>query len=173
MWIFQKITDAAGAALGYLEMIGLKYPVKEYRAQVSEGLWRGSRLDRDDMAELKALGIKLIVNLCAENDADEKPAEIFGIKALHIKIIDNEPPKFPQVMEFLTAVNKPENQPAYVHCEAGKGRTGVMVACYRIAVQGWGADAAVEEAKRMGMAMPDQEQFIRVFRARWDLATKP
>ena len=163
MWIFDKIVDGAGAALGYLEMLGLKYPVKEYRSQVSDGLWRGSRLDADDVLELKALGISLVVNLCAENDADAH----CGIQTLHIRIIDNEPPKLRQVVEFLSAVARPENQPAYVHCEAGKGRTGVMVACYRVSAQGWSADDAIKEAEKMGMAMPDQEEFIREFAAKW------
>lgn len=39
--------------------------------------------------------------------------------------------------KFLDFANDPAHQPTYVHCEAGKGRTGCAVACYRMAIQGW------------------------------------
>jgi protein tyrosine/serine phosphatase len=48
----------------------------------------------------------------------------------------------------------------YAHCEQGKGRTGCMVAVYRVKVQGWTPEVALAEAKRHGMAMPCQEEFI-------------
>lgn len=172
-YLRDKIINIAGAAIGYLEMIGFKYPVKTYRYKVSEGLWRGSRLDSKAIADLKAQNFKLIVNLCAENDNDHKPASIYGIKALHIPIIDNRVPKEYQVLEFLNAVGNPMNQPAYVHCEAGKGRTGVMVACYRIVAQNWTVEAALEEAKTFGMGMPSQEDFIKHFAHDWKAGIIP
>lgn len=159
--------NAAGVAVGYLEMIGFKYPVRKYREQVSDSLWRGSRLDTAAVGELKEAGFSLIVNLCAENDNDNKPATYWKIKALHIPIMDNQPPKTAQVVEFLKAVGDPMNQPAYVHCEAGKGRTGVMVACYRIVAQNWDVETAIKEADGFGMAMPNQEDFIRKFTEDW------
>ena len=67
-------------------------------------------------------------------------------------------------MRHLFATN-PANEPCYFHCEAGQGRTGVMAAAYRIAVEGWSGDAALAEAKQFGMKMPDQQQFIQQFAA--------
>lgn len=155
------IIDTAGAAVGYLEMIGLKYPVKKYSEEVSPNLWRGSRVGPDEIKALKDKGFKLIVNLCKENDNDTKPGQQFGIGTLHIPIYDNQAPTLAQMVAFLHAVNQSENQPAYVHCEAGRGRTGVAVACYRIALQKWAVDKAVEEAKAKGMAIQEQEEFLR------------
>lgn len=151
----------AGAAVGYLEMIGFKYPVKKYSEEVSPNLWRGSRVSPDEIKALKAKGFNLIVNLCKENDNDTEPGLACGINTLHIPIYDNQAPTVAQMVAFLHAVNMPQNQPAFVHCEAGRGRTGVAVACYRIAVEKWSVDRAVEEAKTKGMAVEEQEEFLR------------
>ncbi len=163
----QAVHDGAmnvgGEAIGLAEMLGLKYPVKAYEAQVSGQLYRGSRLDAAGMASLAKQGIKGVVNLCAENDADTQLAQQAGLQPHHIPIIDNTVPKLSQVADFLAFVQS--SAPVYVHCEAGQGRTGTMVACYRIAVQGWTAEAAIEEAKGFGMKMPDQMAFIRRFAA--------
>ena len=163
-FIKNTLINAAGALIGYAEMIGLKYPVKHYKYQVSDVLWRGSRLTNTIEYNMLAMsGIKSIINLCAENDMDSKPAKTAGLKTIHIKIMDNQPPKEYQMIEFLNFVLDQKNQPAYVHCEAGKGRTGVAVACYRMAAQCWLARDAIKEAKEFGMAMPDQEEFLLKF----------
>lgn len=161
------IINLLGVMVGYAEMLGLKYPVKKYRFQVSDALWRGSRLNAAAIADLRQEGFRLIVNLCAENNADSKPGKYYGIKTLHIPIIDNTPPKMDQVMAFLNAVRDSSNIPTYIHCEAGIGRTGTMCACYRIAIQGWTAADAIAEAKQFGLAMPSQEEFIERFSKEW------
>ena len=51
----------------------------------------------------------------------------------------------------------------YLHCEAGIGRTGVMTACYRMAVMGWSPQDAQLEAVNFGCAAPDQLGFIQKF----------
>lgn len=169
---FEHVKDTflnvGGALLGYAELLGLKYPVKAYQQKVSDGLTRGSRVDAKGVEQLKAQGFKAIVNLCAEQKDDEAPAKQNGMSYLQLKIIDNTPPTEAQMKQFLDFVTAPENQPAYVHCEAGVGRTGVAVACYRMAAEGWSPDRAIAEAKKMGMAMPSQEAFLRKFGA--DLA---
>jgi protein-tyrosine phosphatase len=152
--------NVGGAAIGYAEMAGLKYPVKQYSMQLSPGLTRGSRLDEAGMEKLKAQGFKSTVNLCAENNTDAGLAAKNGMSSLHLPIIDNTVPSEATVKQFLDFATNPKNQPCYVHCEAGVGRTGVMSAAYRMAVQGWTPGQALAEAKNMGCAMPDQQQFI-------------
>lgn len=158
--------NAGGAAIGYAELLGLRYPVKSYQSKVSSQLTRGSRVDGQGVLALKQQGFKGIVNLCAEQHDDEGAAKAAGMGYLNLKIIDNTVPSEDQMKQFLDFVGK--NQPTYVHCEAGVGRTGVAVACYQMAYQGVSPEKALAEAKAKGCAMPDQQQFILKFGA--DLA---
>ncbi|MBX5482114.1 MAG: dual specificity protein phosphatase family protein [Myxococcaceae bacterium] len=158
-----EFENAGGRLIGEIEKLGIRFPVEHYKAQVSPGLWRGSRLDDRGWAELKAMGIKATVDLRAEESGEPEVAAKYGIRTLRIPITDNTAPTTGQVKTFLDFVTRPENQPAYVHCEAGVGRTGVMVAAYRMAVQGWSADEAIAEAKQLGLSMPSQKDFLRRF----------
>jgi hypothetical protein len=51
------------------------------------------------------------------------------------------------VAHFLAVVDD-QPKPVYVHCRSGQNRTGVMVAAYRVIVEGTSADAAIEEMGR-------------------------
>ena len=158
--------DIGGGAVGLAEKAipFFKYSVKPYEAQVSEQLYRGSRVDPNGMANLKKQGITGIVNLCAENDMDSATAAQLGMNAKHIPLIDNTAPSMTDVQTFLSFVSG-NGGPVYVHCEAGQGRTGTMCASYRMAVQGWSADQAVAEAKKFGMKMPCQIHFLEAYGA--------
>ncbi len=155
-----SLFNLAGASVGYLGMVGLKYRVKPYHLQVSPDLWRGSRLNDARILDLQKRGIRSIVCLTAEKTQTEALTRKHGMGFLPIPIIDNTAPTFEQMEAFLEFVTSAENKPCYVHCQAGKGRTGVAVACYRMAVEGWPPEAALAEALRFGMAIPDQQAFV-------------
>lgn len=161
--MFQWLLDVGGELVGYAEMLGFKYPVKAYQAPVSDMLWRGSRVDADGLKDLSNRGFKLVVNLCAEMYDNADVAKECGLKTFHIAIMDNQPPTDKQMVDFVNVVSLPENQPAYVHCEAGIGRTSVAVACYRIAIQHWKPEDALVEAKKYGLRLMPQENFIMDF----------
>lgn len=158
-----SFVDVGGGLIGLAGILGMTYPVTAYQAQVSPALSRGSRLGAGGLDALAAQGFRGVVNLCAENDADSGNAARLGMSSLRLAIIDNTPPTQAQMKQFLDFVSDPAHQPAYVHCQAGKGRTGVAVACYRMAVDGWTAEKALAEAKKFGLGIPEQEDFILQF----------
>lgn len=158
-----ELYDAGGQAIGYLEIAGLKYPVKHYRAPVDQRLHRGARLDEGDMEQLAAAGFRGIVNLCLENDDDAQPAARVGITALRIPVLDNGHPTLEQAQQFLDFVRG--HSLSYVHCEQGKGRTGTMCAVYRMVELRWDCEEAIGEARRFGLGMPNQVEFLRAIPA--------
>ncbi len=44
----------------------------------------------------------------------------------------------------------PKNQPGFFHCARGKDRTGTFAALWRIEVDGWTPDEAIEEMQAFG-----------------------
>jgi len=116
--------------------------------QVSEDLYRGAQPEDEGFAELKAIGVKTVVNLRTfHSDRDE--CEDAGLKYFHITVQAWEE-EDDEVAEFLKVVQDPENQPVFVHCLHGADRTGVMSAVYRIVVQGWSKDEAIREMTEGG-----------------------
>ena len=117
-------------------------------AQVDAGLYRGAQPTAAGMEVLASLGVKTIVNLrTLHSDLDELEGKGFR----HARIPCNAwHPEEEDVVRFLAIAADPANRPVFVHCEHGADRTGMMVAAYRVAAQGWSAEAAAAELPRFG-----------------------
>jgi protein-tyrosine phosphatase len=145
------------------------YPVTPYTYQVSELVSRGQRPDARKLADLAVRQrYRATINLCAEVTGGDGPviaeAGLAGVlRTRHIPITDMEPPTVAQVTEILDLLSGPGAELTYLHCEAGKGRTGVAIACYRMAVMGWSTADALSEAVNFGCCIPRQQAFIREF----------
>jgi len=111
--------------------------------KVSSQLYRGAQPTAEGMRQLKRHGIKTIVNLrSAHSDRD-----VIGESALHYEHIEMKPwvTDDDEVVWFLKVVTDANRTPAFVHCRRGADRTGAMCAIYRIFVQGWTREQAVQE----------------------------
>jgi protein tyrosine phosphatase (PTP) superfamily phosphohydrolase (DUF442 family) len=144
------------------------YPVTPYTYQLTATAARGQRPDAKKLADLAARGFRGTVNLCAEMDEGDDPAiasaGLTGVlRTRHVPVTDMEPPTTAQVTVILDYLSGPEAGLTYVHCEAGKARTGVVIACYRMAVLGWSAADALTEAVNFGCSVPGQQAFILEF----------
>ena len=111
--------------------------------KISDDLYRGEQPNEEGMRQLEKSGIKTVINLRAfHSDRDElKDANISSehvfVKPWH--------PEDEDVTQFLKIVTDKSRTPVFVHCKYGADRTGTMCAIYRIAVQGWSKDEAIEE----------------------------
>ncbi len=116
--------------------------------QVTTNLYRGAQPTAAGMAQLKALGIKTVINLRAfHSDQDEVAGT--GLKSVRL---ETKPwhAESEDVVAFLKAAPAPTNLPVFVHCQRGADRTGTMCAMYRLVVCGWTKPAAMAELKNGG-----------------------
>jgi protein tyrosine/serine phosphatase len=137
--------DDAGSSVSTLPSIRI-----DNFSRVDAHLYRGAQPQGRDFADLKALGIKTIVNLTSD-DADPSEqalAEAAGLIYVSIPMTTRTVPTAAQLTQFLSLVNDPTGQPVYVHCVGGRHRTGVMTAIYRMTHDGWSGDRAFKEMKR-------------------------
>jgi uncharacterized protein (TIGR01244 family) len=114
---------------------------------------------------LKADGFRSIINLRvasergANVDENRARAEALGLTYVHIPVdMSNLDPS--SIDRFLEAVQRPENQPVFLHCGSAS-RVGAMMIAKRVLLDGWDIDAAVEEARRIGMRGDALEKFAR------------
>lgn len=188
---FDAFKDWGGQSIGRIERAGVFFATAHYSKEVIPGvLTRGSRVDfltpadalltsaanraavPRSIAELDARGFRSVVDLRLEGRGDQVPAGS-TINIHRIKILDNSAPSDAQVMEFLAFIKRPENQPCYVHCEAGVGRTGIISVCAMLDLginpsptpHRYTAREAIAEAEKSGKMLPNQIAFIKTFAA--------
>jgi protein tyrosine/serine phosphatase len=66
---------------------------------------------------------------------------------INLRLDDKRPPTMEESNLFLSLVNDQSNWPVFVHCRGGKHRTGVLIAVYRMEMDGWNVKQAYDEMK--------------------------
>src|SRR5438105_788442 len=139
--------------------------------RVNDSLYRGAQPHPEGMKLLKSLGITTIVDLRGEDpnrrELERQQAESVGLHFLSIPVNGWNPPTNEQVAQFL-ALFRNRKEKIFVHCRFGDDRTGVFVASYRMAYEGWPAQQAINEMYFFGFNgfwHPSMKAFIRDFPA--------
>ena len=94
---------------------------------------------------LRRQGIKSVVNFRAEEDTDYTGLDFERV--LWLPFTSHKPPTDDDAEEFLAFVRDRRNWPVHIHCKNGRGRTGVMAALVRYAIDGWPLERALAEAR--------------------------
>lgn len=164
-------TSVAPAASGTLTAAAQRLSVSGIHnaGKVTDSLYRGAQPAQKGFAELKKLGVTTIVNLRTGwqgSTAERKEVETLEMRYVNIPVGGWSPPSNAQVAQFLFLLKNAGGQKIFVHCLYGDDRTGVMIATYRIAVEHWTADQAVQEMRSFGFHYhwhPKMEAYVRSF----------
>lgn len=124
---------------------------------VDDKVWRGSHPKDTTFEDLARRGVTTIVDLRAEHWVDEDDARLrkLGITRFNIPLRDGQVPTQAQVDQFLSIIEHAPGK-VYVHCMAGVGRTGAMVAAYLVA--SGQEDAAGALRRNLSVGPPSLEQ---------------
>jgi atypical dual specificity phosphatase len=122
----------------------------------------------DDLPTLYRAGIRGVVSLL-NLPSDESIYRDAGISFLCLPVSEGSAPTFEQAAEFLRFVseNRNRNQAVAVHCEAGLGRTGTMLALYLISTGKTAAEAirSVRAVEHSAVETERQIQFLEQYAA--------
>ncbi|HXQ70633.1 MAG TPA: hypothetical protein VN844_09110 [Pyrinomonadaceae bacterium] len=114
--------------------------------KVNDNYFRGSQPTKSQVAALKAMGVKTIIDLRKDYVPEARQwATEQGLNYFNLPLLPGRRATKEQTEYFLRLVNDPANAPVYVHCKGGRHRTGAMTAVYRITHDGWTAEQAFEE----------------------------
>lgn len=124
-----------------------KTSIKNF-GQMDDHFYRGAQPKEEDYKDLKAIGVRTVIDLRDDPAAYEKrDVEALGMQYVNIPMSDKEYPKEEQIAAFLKLVDDPATGTFYLHCAGGRHRTGVMGAVYRFTHSHWNYDQVYKEMK--------------------------
>ncbi|WP_341961184.1 dual specificity protein phosphatase family protein [Pseudomonas sp. RC10] len=121
--------------------------------QMTPTLYRSRQPDAAAQPLLKQLGVATVVDFIKESDSkwlsDPSVAQVqIPLQTVHVDDAD--------IIQSLRAIQTAQEKgPVLMHCKHGLDRTGLVAAMYRIVVQGWTKQAALDEMEHGGFEDED------------------
>ncbi len=130
---------------------------------MSPTLYRSALPNAQNVALLQRLQVKTVVSFIKDDDRawlGQAPVRVLSLPTHADRVDDAE------VLSVLRQLQAAEREgPVLMHCKHGNNRTGLFAAMYRIVVQGWDKQAALEEMQHGGFGdeddMRDASAYVR------------
>jgi protein tyrosine phosphatase (PTP) superfamily phosphohydrolase (DUF442 family) len=118
--------------------------------EVNSTLYRGAQPTQAGFEKLARMGIRIVVD-ARERGVEGERKQVTRLGMRHVAI----PwycfhPEDADIARFLTLIRENRGKKVFVHCQTGDDRTGMMIAAYRMAEQGWTAQEAMREMEAFG-----------------------
>jgi tyrosine-protein phosphatase SIW14 len=119
--------------------------------EVTDQLYRGGQPTDEGLRLLAERGVGVVIDLRGGGEHEREQVTKLGMQYLSIPWHCYSP-QDRQFAEFLRVLREHPNQKVFVHCRLGVDRTGMMIASYRMAEQGWSASEAAHEMAAFGFS---------------------
>jgi tyrosine-protein phosphatase SIW14 len=114
-------------------------------------LYRGGQPSKEGFRTLAKMGINIVVDLRGSRDSERKIVTHLGMQYVPMPWQCSFP-KDKTFAQFLTLLRQNPGKKVFVHCRVGDDRTGMMIASYRMAREGWSAEKAEKEMEKFGFS---------------------
>jgi hypothetical protein len=120
-------------------------------AQVTPTLYRGAQPTEEGFRNLAEMGVKIVVDQTGSRKREQEQVTKLGMQ--YVAIPWHCPlPEDTVFARFLTLLRGNPDTKVFVHCLTGQDRTGMQIAAYRMAEQGWSAEEARQEMEAFGFS---------------------
>jgi atypical dual specificity phosphatase len=121
---------------------------------------------QEQLAWLRAQGVDILITL-TEDPLPRTWVDSAGLMGVHVPVPDMDIPSVEQIEKVLSVIDKAKasGMGVAVHCLAGKGRTGTVLAAYFVH-QGLSAKEAIRRVRELrpgSIEVSEQEEAIRAF----------
>jgi len=119
----------------------------------------GYPASRSQLEWLRDQGIRAILTL-TENSLPGQWLDGLALEVLHVPMKDHQAPDAASLDEAATFIRDKvkDGKTTLVHCLAGEGRTGCVLAAYLIKERGIAADEAIRTLRRIKPSFVEREQ---------------
>jgi protein tyrosine phosphatase (PTP) superfamily phosphohydrolase (DUF442 family) len=142
----------AGAPL--LRHFGEKRKIKGIGnfGEVTPELFRGAQPTHQGFQALAKRGVDIVIDTRGDRTNTEGK-EVRALGMQYITLPWHCPFPHDEVFaRFLKVVKENRGKKIFVHCRLGDDRSGMMIAAYRMAHEGWTADEALSEMQKFGFS---------------------
>lgn len=158
-----KEDRASNDFTGGMSPVVTSAPIPNFR-QVAPWLYRGGQPDAAGFRYLQTLNVRTIISLRWRRTAiieEQRLAKDYGIRYVGFPLNYWTFPSIDVINRFLSVLDDYDSRPVYVHCFHGSDRTGLLLAVYRMAREGWSAGKAYREMRGCGFHL------FRMYHFKW------
>ena len=128
----------------------LKFRGVQKFGRVTPTLYRGAQPTKEGFANLRKLGINIVVDLRGNRSSERRLVNALGMTYVPLPWRCYSPHD-EHFARFLALLRENPDKKVFVHCRVGDDRTGMDIAAYRMAEQGWTAEEARKEMAEFGV----------------------